>query len=199
MAVAVIDSGGANVGSVRQALKRAGAETVLTQAPGVIKTASHVVLPGVGTAQAAMSTLKQAGLVSVIQGLTQPVLGVCLGLQLLFDASEEGLTPTPCLGIIPGSIKALRASPGLRLPHMGWNQLQWTTQEPIAQALSGDEWFYFVHSFAAVGDHPSLVARCQHGQSFAAVVRHNNFVACQFHPEKSATAGASLIEGFLRT
>ena len=199
MAVAVIDSGGANVGSVLQAFKRAGAEATLTQDRRMIEAASHVVLPGVGTAQAAMATLKNAQLVSVIQALTQPVLGVCLGLQLLFDRSEEGPQPTECLGVIPGTVKAIEPTPGHRLPHMGWNQLTWRSQPAMARDLTDADWFYFVHSCAVATDHPATVAACHHGQAFAAVVQHNNFVACQFHPEKSARAGAQLIEGFLTT
>ncbi|MDR9452941.1 MAG: imidazole glycerol phosphate synthase subunit HisH [Wenzhouxiangella sp.] len=207
MTVAVIDSGGANVGSVLQAFNRAGAEATLTQDRRLIQAASHVVLPGVGTAQAAMATLKSAQLVSVIQALTQPVLGVCLGLQLLFDRSEEGPqptdtaidAPTECLGVIPGTVKALEPTPGHRLPHMGWNQLKWRSQPAMARDLTDADWFYFVHSYAVQADHPATVAACHHGQAFAAVVQHNNFVACQFHPEKSARAGAQLIEGFLAT
>ena len=199
MAVAVIDSGGANIGSVLQALKRAGAEATLTQDPQVIQAARHVVLPGVGTARAAMDTLAKAHLVGVIKGLTQPVLGVCLGLQLLFERSQEGASPTDCLGIIPGAVEPLASKLGCRLPHMGWNQMRWQTEEAIASTLTDSDWFYFVHSFAVTADHPATVASCEHGQPFAAVVRHNNFVACQFHPEKSADAGHRLIKGFLAT
>lgn len=197
MSVAVIDSGGANLGSVLQALKRLGAKAALTQQPDVIRSADHVILPGVGTAHAAMSTLTEVGLVEVIRGLSQPVLGICLGLQLLFERSEEGQGATPCLGVIPGEVKKLPESLDLRLPHMGWNQLRWVQQDPIAQSLDEDDWFYFVHSFAVADDHPSTVATAQHGIPFAAVVRHHNFVACQFHPEKSAEAGQRLIAGFL--
>lgn len=197
MSVAVIDSGGANLGSVLQALKRLGVEPSLTQSADVIRSADHVILPGVGTAHAAMDALTRAGLVDVIRELTQPVLGICLGLQLLFDRSEEGQGHTACLGVIPGDVVKLPESSTLRLPHMGWNQLQWIQQEPIAPSQNDNDWFYFVHSYAVAGEHPSAVAISQHGMSFAAVVRHNNFVACQFHPEKSAAAGEGLLAGFL--
>lgn len=197
MSVAVIDSGGANLGSVLQALHRLGAEARLTQRADEIRQADHVILPGVGTAHAAMNALSQAGLVEVVRNLTQPVLGICLGLQLLFECSEEGEGTTPCLGVMPGEVKKLPESLGLRLPHMGWNQLDWVQQDPVAQSLSEDDWFYFVHSFAVAHDHPNTLAISQHGVPFAAVVRHHNFVACQFHPEKSAAAGQRLIAGFL--
>ncbi len=197
MSVAVIDSGGANLGSVLQSLGRLGVEATLTQEAEVIKTADRVILPGVGTAKAAMATLVSKNLVSVIQQLTQPVLGICLGLQLLYESSEEGEGITPCLGVIEGRIKRLEESPKIRLPHMGWNQLQWIKDDPIRQEGSDEDWFYFVHSFGIDGQHPSVVATSDHGGLFGAVIRRNNFLACQFHPEKSAGAGQRLIERFL--
>lgn len=197
--MAIIDSGGANLGSVWQALRRLGVEATLTQDATLIRKSDHVILPGVGTAQAAMATLSEKKLVSVIQQLTQPVLGICLGLQLLYERSEEGEGITPCLGLIQGSIKRLEVDPHIRLPHMGWNQLQWTKDDPVRSGLGGDDWFYFVHSFGVDGQHPSVVATSQHGRAFGAVVRHQNFIACQFHPEKSAGAGQRLIEGFLQS
>jgi len=197
MSVTVIDSGGANLGSVLQALGRLGVEATLTQEAEVIKKAHHVILPGVGTAQAAMATLSEKKLVSVIQQLTQPVLGICLGLQLLYESSEEGEGITPCLGVIEGQIKRLEENPHIRLPHMGWNQLQWIQDDPIQSGLSNEDWFYFVHSLGIDGQHPSVMATSEHGGSFGAIIRHNNFLACQFHPEKSAGAGQRLIERFL--
>ena len=197
MDVAVIDSGGANVGSVLQALARLSVEAKLTQDAEVIRNAPRVILPGVGTAHAAMDTLLSAGLVSTIQHLTQPVLGICLGLQLLFDSSTEGEKTTPCLGIIDGVVEKLPDQDGLRLPHMGWSQIQWAKEDPVATHLVADDWFYFVHSYAVLAPSPAIIATGDHGRSFAAVVRHQNFVACQFHPEKSADAGQRLLKGFL--
>lgn len=195
MTIAVINSGGANLGSVVQALNRLGAESVLTRDADVIRKATHVILPGVGAAAWSMNALREHGLVDVIRGLTQPVLGVCLGLQLLFDSSEEG--DTPCLGLISGRVTRLPAKRGLRLPHMGWNQLKWTADDSLARGLDGDEWFYFVHSYAAPAE--AAVATSEHGCEFAAVVRRDNFAACQFHPEKSASAGQTLLRNFLST
>jgi glutamine amidotransferase len=195
MTVAVINSGGANLGSVVQALHRLGAESVLTADPEVIRSATRVILPGVGAAGAAMAALREHGLVEVIRGLDQPVLGICLGLQLLFEGSDEG--NLDCLAILPGRVTRLPETPGLRLPHMGWNQLQWQTDDPLAAGLEDSEWFYFVHSYAAPA--ASAVATCAHGAPFAAVVRRGNFAACQFHPEKSAAAGARLLQNFLES
>lgn len=195
MTIAVIDSGGANLGSVLQALNRLGADARLTRDADSIRAASHVILPGVGAAAWAMRALGQAGLVDVIRGLNQPVLGVCLGLQLLFEHSAEG--DTPCLGILPGRVEALPDVPGLRLPHMGWNRLAWRTDDPLAAGLSDDDWFYFVHRYAAPAD--SAIATSEHGSRFAAVVRRGNFAACQFHPEKSARAGHLLLRNFLNS
>ncbi|MGY6631565.1 MAG: imidazole glycerol phosphate synthase subunit HisH [Wenzhouxiangella sp.] len=194
MSVAVIDSGGANLGSVLHALHRLGAEAVLTRDVAEIRAAERVILPGVGSAGAAMAQLRDAGLIEPIRALTQPVLGICLGLQLLFEHSTEG--NVDCLGIIPGRVDKLDIGDDLRLPHMGWNQLDWTQPaDPLARNLTKQDWFYFVHSFAAPTEH--AVATSQHGQRFAAIVRRDNFAACQFHPEKSAAAGARLLGNFL--
>lgn len=193
MTVAVIDSGGANLGSVVHALGRLGVEGRLTRDAGEIGAAGRVILPGVGAAGWAMNALAGAGLVDVIRGLTQPVLGICLGLQLLFERSEEG--DVECLGILPGRVRKLEGGAGLRLPHMGWNRLDWQADDPLARGLDTDAWFYFVHGYAAPVD--AAVASASHGQLFAAVVRRGNFAACQFHPEKSAGAGARLLRNFL--
>lgn len=193
MTVAVVDSGGANLGSVVQALNRLGVEGVLTRDAATIRQASRVILPGVGAAAWSMNALAEHGLVDVIRGLTQPVLGICLGLQLLFESSDEG--ETPCLGVLPGRVRRLETGPGLRLPHMGWNRLDWRVADPLAAGLDGGEWFYFVHSFAAPAE--NAVATSRHGREFAAVVRRDNFAACQFHPEKSAGPGRRILRNFL--
>jgi imidazole glycerol-phosphate synthase subunit HisH len=194
MTIAVINSGGANLGSVVHALHRLEAECLLTRDADEIRAAERVILPGVGSAGAAMAALYEAGLVDVIRSLTQPVLGICLGLQLLYESSAEG--EVACLGLIPGRVEKLQVDESLRLPHMGWNQLEWTAPEdPLARGLNDQDWYYFVHSYAAPVEH--AVATSRHGQPFAAVVRRNNFAACQFHPEKSATAGARLLKNFL--
>lgn len=193
--VVVIDSGGANLGSVLYALQRLGVRAQLSRKAEAIASADRVILPGVGAAGAAMTALHDADLVRVIRQLEQPVLGICLGLQLLYDGSDEG--DARCLGLLPGQVQRLSVPDTLRLPHMGWNQLQWCQDDPLAEGLSAQDWFYFVHSYAAPADHPNTVARSVHGQAFAAVVRQRNFAACQFHPEKSAAAGARLLANFV--
>ena len=197
MTLAVIDSGGANLGSVVQALHRIGAEATLTSDAATIRRASKVILPGVGAAGWAMNALREAGLVEVIRNLEQPVLGICLGLQLLFEGSDEG--DADGLGLIPGRVRRLAGGPGLRLPHMGWNQLDWQRDDPLAAGIDPQAWYYFVHSFCAPADSPACVARGHHGEDFAAVVRHRNFSACQFHPEKSAGPGHQLLKNFLES
>lgn len=191
--VAVIHSGGANLGSVLHALQRLGVQAQLTRDADEIRAADRVILPGVGAAASAMAALQDGQLIDVVRSLTQPVLGICLGLQLLFERSEEG--DVDGLGVIPGTVRRLAVPDTLRLPHMGWNQLQWQQDDPLAEGLSDQDWFYFVHSYAA--PIASAVATSVHGQAFAAVVRRGNFAACQFHPEKSAAAGARLLANFI--
>ena len=195
MSVAVVNSGGANISSVLHALKRLGTEPKFTADAGVIRAADRVILPGVGAAGRAMDTLRSHGLTEVIRKLTQPVLGICLGMQLLFDSSAED--ETKLLGLIPARLKLLPGGQGLRVPHMGWNAISNTRADPLTSSLDG-KWFYFVHSYAApVGDWTLSTSR--HGQVFSAIVRRDNFYGAQFHPERSAKSGAGLLRGFLET
>ena len=194
MTLAIIDSGGANIGSVTHALKRLGAEPVFTADAATIRSADRVLLPGVGAAGAAMARLNELGLVQCIRELQQPVLGICLGMQLLFEDSTED--DTQCLGIIPGTLKKLEPSEGIRVPHMGWNTITATNTDPLLSGLPEKPWFYFVHSYCApLG--ASTLASCLHGESFAAIVRQGNFIGAQFHPERSARSGARLLANFL--
>jgi glutamine amidotransferase len=193
--VAIIDSGGANITSLRVALGRLGAESVVTSDADVIRRATRVLLPGVGAAHDAMARLRISGLDRVIPSLKQPLLGVCLGMQLLFDSSEEG--PAKGLGVIPGSVDRLRPAPGLPVPHMGWNQLVQTKPDPLLDGISGLDYVYFVHGFAAqVGEH--TVASVDYGGNLTAVARHGNFCGTQFHPERSGTVGARILSNFLK-
>ena len=193
MSLAVVNSGGANISSVLHALRRLGTEPIFTADAGVIRAADHVILPGVGAAGSAMDTLRSYGLTAVIPKLTQPVLGICLGMQLLFESSAED--ETKLLGLIPARLELLPGGQGLRVPHMGWNAISNTRPDALTSRLDG-KWFYFVHSYAApVGDWTLSTSR--HGQTFSAIVRRNNFYGAQFHPERSAKAGAELLHGFL--
>ena len=192
--LAIVDSGGANIASVRFALERLGVESALTADPAVIATADRVILPGVGSAQEGMKRLHAKGLVDCVRSLRQPVLGICLGMQLLFDSSEEGDTPT--LGLIPGRVARLPESPGITVPHMGWNTLRVQRPLPLLADVEADNRFYFVHSFAAPVT-ADTVATSTHGTTFTAVVQRGNFSGVQFHPERSGAAGARLLRNFL--
>jgi len=194
MTLAIIDSGGANISSVMHALKRLGTEPVFTADAATIRKAERVILPGVGAAGAAMSRLRELGLVACIRELQQPVLGICLGMQLLFENSEED--DVDCLAIIPGTLGKLQASEGIRIPHMGWNTTTVVRDDALLCGLPEQPWFYFVHSYCApIGE--STLATCTHGDPFAAVVRKDNFYGAQFHPERSARHGARLLANFL--
>jgi len=193
MGIAVVDSGGANISSVLHALRRLGAEPVFTADAAAIRSAERVILPGVGAAGQAMEVLGKRGLVEVIRTLTQPVLGICLGMQLLFESSEED--DAQMLGLIPARLRRLPERPGLRVPHMGWNAIRNLRPDPLTDALDG-RWFYFVHSFAApVGEW--TLSSATHGEAFSAIVRQGNFCGAQFHPERSAAAGAALLRHFM--
>jgi len=195
MSVVVVDSGGANISSVLHALRRLGADPLFTANTTTIRQASRVILPGVGAAGNAMDTLRRHGLVEVIRALTQPVLGICLGMQLLFESSPED--NAEMLGLIPSRLNRLPRASGRRVPHMGWNVLTSTRPDPFSDPLDG-QWFYFVHSYAAPTGEWTL-ASCEHGQAFSAVIRQGNFYGAQFHPERSAAAGSSLLQNFLQT
>ena len=195
MSIAVVNSGGANISSVLHALHRLGAEPRFTADPELISGADRVILPGVGAAGRAMDVLRSHGLTEVIRNLRQPVLGICLGMQLLFDSSQED--DTQLLGLIPARLERLSDADGLRVPHMGWNAISNQRLHPLTDSLD-NQWFYFVHSYAApVGDW--TLSTSTHGSAFSAIVQKDNFVGAQFHPERSAKAGAELLRGFLET
>lgn len=192
--VAIIDGGGANIASLQFALARLGVAGELTADPAVIRSASHVILPGVGAARAAMGRLRQKGLADLIPTLTQPVLGICLGLQLLFESSEED--DTECLGILEGAVRRFMPAPGRPVPHMGWNQVMPTGRTPLFEDVPNNSYFYFVHSYAA-GIGPATTGRTDYGWPFSAVVESRNFLATQFHPERSGPLGARILGNFL--
>jgi glutamine amidotransferase len=245
--VVVVDSGVANVGSVVAALERVQANVTISRDWEVIRRAERVLLPGVGAAVAAMRELDRLGLSERLPTLTQPVLGVCLGMQLMFEGSDEGRDPgpgtrdpilaascdlppagsdrefaaensdsvftrssgsrvpgpgsglpdaVPCLGILPGYVRRLPESPGVRIPHMGWNALIPRRPHALVAGLGERDYAYFVHSFGAAESELTLMA-CEHGSSFSAVVARANFMGAQFHPERSAAVGARLLDNFL--
>ena len=193
--VVIVDSGGANLASLGFALERLGARSRVSSDPATIVAAPRVLLPGVGSAGDAMQRLRSAGLDRVLPGLRQPLLGICLGMQLLFERSAED--DAAGLGILPGRVERLQAAPGRPVPHMGWNTLEPCSVDPLLQDIPAGEHFYFVHSFAA---RPSMttLATADYGGPVVAVAGRDNFRGVQFHPERSGAAGAKLLANFLR-
>jgi glutamine amidotransferase len=197
--VVVIDSGGANLASLLFALDRLGQKAEVSTDAARIRAASHVLLPGVGAAHDAMGRLRARGLHTLIPTLKQPLLGICLGMQLLFDASEEavsGLRETSCLGIVPGKVIRMPATPEQPVPHMGWNQLRMLREDPLFEGIAAGDYVYFVHSYAAPVT-PDTIVATEYGGRFTAAVKRGNFRGVQFHPERSATVGARLLANFI--
>lgn len=203
MKVALIDYGAGNLRSVANALRELGVEPVIAASPGLLTDATHLVLPGVGSFGDCMEQLARRDLLGSIRDWVKagkPYLGICLGYQILFDSSEE--TPgISGLGLIPGTVRRFKEQPGLKIPHMGWNSVM--PVKPDAEnwaGLGAEPYFYYVHSYFPVPDDDSVIAaRTSYGaDTFAAAVELPNLLACQFHPEKSQTAGLRLIRNFLR-
>jgi glutamine amidotransferase len=189
--LAIVDVGCGNIGSVATALERFGIAPVVTGDGEEIVGADKVILPGVGAAGYAMEQIRARGLAEALSGLKQPVLGICLGMQLLFERSEE--EATECLGIIEGQVRRLEPAPERPVPHMGWSKLS-VAEEGIG--LSDGDYVYFAHSFACDND-ARTVASADYGRSIPAVVRSGNWLGAQFHPERSGEAGARFLEAFL--
>jgi glutamine amidotransferase len=194
-AVAIINGGGANIASLQFALQRLGAESVLTADPAVIRASPRVILPGVGAAADAMEKLRAKELDKLIPELTQPLLGICLGMQLLFESSAE--EDAECLGIIKGRAHLFESAPDRPVPHMGWNRVEQVQNSPLFEDIPDGAWFYFVHSYA-LDVSEATVGSTNYGRDFTSVVRNNNFMGTQFHPERSGKAGAQLLQNFLQ-
>lgn len=195
MDVALIDAGGANLGSVRYALERLGVDARVVRSGAELAGAERVILPGVGAAGPGMQALHAGGFVAPLRALAVPLLGVCLGMQLLFEASAEG--EVEGLGLLPGRVEKLAPAPGLRWPHMGWNALDHLAQDPLLDGIDAGDHAYFVHGYAVpVG--PDTLATSTHGARFSSLVRRGLALGAQFHPERSAQTGARLLDNFLR-
>lgn len=196
--IAIIDYGMGNLFSVEKAFAKLGAEAVITSDPAVIAGAAKVVLPGVGAFGDCMTNLREYGLVSVIKevaGQNTPFLGICLGLQMLFEGSEEA-PGVEGLGIFPGMVRKIEA-PGLKIPHMGWNSLAFASPSPVLKELPANPYVYFVHSYHAVPSDSSLItAATDYGGAVTAAVGWKNVQAVQFHPEKSGTVGLQILKNF---
>ena len=200
MIVTLIDYGAGNVTSVERALSRLGVQSCRATTPECIAQAQALILPGVGHYSALIRALDERQMrAPLLQAIDSgvPFLGVCLGLQALYRSSDEAPELTG-LGIFPGHVAALPSQ--VKLPHMGWNQLQIKQNSRLLQNISPDTYFYFAHSYAALVEQEpdSCVATCMHGAEFTAVIERQNICAVQFHPEKSGTAGAQLLQNFLR-
>ena len=190
--IAIVDSGGANLASVTFAIERLGKAYKFTADPEEIMRATHVILPGVGTAAVAMDILRRRDLVECLVGLKQPVLGICLGMQLLFSWSAEG--EVDMLGLLPGRIEKFN-NRALNVPHMGWNTLSIVQKNPLLKNIPEQSYLYFVHSYRApIGDFTA--ATTDYGGLFSSVVQHDNFFGCQFHPERSGANGAQILQNF---
>ena len=204
--IVIIDTGCANLSSVRFAIERLGYEVVVSKDPAILQQATKLFLPGVGTAKEAMANLIERHLVEEIKKLTQPVLGICLGMQMLAEGSEEVFAEEASsddaenemiktLGLVDGFVEKMDVAP-LRSPHMGWNQITPKLDEPLFKDIPAGTYFYFVHSYALpVND--NTIASCEYGTPFTAAVNKDNFYGVQFHPERSGKAGAQLIKNFL--
>ena len=190
--LAVIDHGAGNLVSIQRALEVVGGRPRIAEGPEGLHGADAVVLPGVGATGAAMDRLHRQGLVEPLREWEGPLLGICVGMQLLFDASDEdGGT---CLALVPGSVRAIK---GLPLPHMGWNDV-WTSDDPIFDGIAPGALFTFVHSYAAIPDDPGIVtATSDHGGEFVAAIRDRTYLGLQFHPERSGAAGLQVLDNFV--
>lgn len=190
-ALTIVDLGYGNLSSIEIALRRLGVEARRICEPNEISRAERLLLPGVGAAAFAMGRIAELGLAEPLRAFPRPALGICLGMHLLFEASEEGEVDT--LGLIPGKVRKLDPAPGLTVPHMGWSRLE---VESEYCGLSTGDYVYFAHSYAA-DDGPATCARASHGRAIPAVVRKGNWTASQFHPERSGPTGARFLAGWL--
>ncbi|WP_313576723.1 imidazole glycerol phosphate synthase subunit HisH [Brevundimonas sp.] len=193
--VTLIGYGSGNVASVRFALERLGARVRITDDPADVAEAERIILPGVGAAGYAMQRLKMLGLIEPLRRFPRPLLGVCLGQQLLFDASAED-GGADLLGLIPGRVEAILPAPSRPSPHMGWSRLTIRREDPLLDGVKDGDWAYFVHGFVCP-DGPATIAAADYGVPVPAVVNSANHWGCQFHPERSAAAGARILKNFL--
>lgn len=199
--IAIIDYGAGNLGSVEKAFRALDADVVITSDPEVVLQADGVVLPGVGHFKDCMDKIQATKMDIAIRKVIQdnrPFLGICVGLQMLFDSSEEGEEPVCGLGILKGRIKKFNLQKEFKVPHMGWNQVHIVKTSPLLQDIPTASYFYFVHSYYLEADSGKIViGRTNYGLSFDSVVQRGNLFACQFHPEKSGKVGLQLLKNFV--
>jgi len=196
----IVDYKAGNITSVQRALTHLGVESVITPDPETLRHAGKVIFPGVGQAASAMEVLCARGLDQALReafARGTPILGICLGSQIVLAHSEEG--DTGCLGLLAGESKRFSfADPSLKIPHMGWNRIRIVRDHPVLRGIGADEEFYFVHSFYPQPEDPACVlAECEYGSAFPAVIGRANLIAAQFHPEKSGPAGLRVLRNFV--
>ncbi len=192
--VVIVANGGANIASLQFALERLNVPSFVSAEHDKICAATHIILPGVGAASDAMARLRRDGLDELLPTLRQPVFGICLGMQLLFEASDEGATQ--CLGIIPGRAARFAEAPGLPVPHIGWNTMRIERESALLAGVQPEDYAYFVHSYALPVSSATVASTC-YGAAFTACVEWRNFFGAQFHPERSAAVGARILRNFL--
>lgn len=192
--IVIVDSGGANLISIISAIQRLQKQVIVSSAPADIEQASHIILPGVGDAKTVMNRLNSLGLVNVLKATTQPVLGICVGMQILFEFSEEGATP--CLGLLAGWVKKLPNIVNLSLPHMGWNTIKTGIPSGLMNDIPQNAFVYYVHNFA-VPVNQYTIAETDYGFTFSAAVKKQNYMGVQFHPERSGAVGSHILKNFL--
>ncbi|OEE67933.1 imidazole glycerol phosphate synthase, glutamine amidotransferase subunit [Enterovibrio norvegicus FF-33] len=193
--IVIIDTGCANVSSVRFAIERLGYDVTISRDPAVVLAADKLFLPGVGTATEAMKNLEERDLISLVRDVKQPLLGICLGMQLLGKSSQEGKAAVNCLGHVDADTTLMETG-NLPLPHMGWNTVTPVNNHPLFKDIPENSYFYFVHSYAMpVGDY--TIGQCDYDKPFSAAVQNGNYYGVQFHPERSSKVGAQLIKNFL--
>ena len=196
MSLIIVDTGCANLSSVKFAFERLDIKAFISADPSEIASADKVLIPGVGAAPYAMAQIKERGLLETLQNLSQPTLGICLGMQLLFDTLTEGDVETQGLGLIPGRVGPLDTK-GAPSPHMGWNALNVSQESALLSGINTGDYAYFVHSYAVpLGDY--TVASAAYGDEFSAIVQHENVMGCQFHPERSSAIGAKILSNFAK-
>ena len=195
MQIGIVDNGGANLASIQFALDRVGACSFVSSEADELNKAHKLLLPGVGAALKAMHNLRDHGLVEFLQSSTQPLLGICLGMQLLFEFSEEG--QVDCLGLLPGTIRSIPQKKGYSIPHMGWNQLQILRSSSLTQGIPQKSYVYFVHSYYAELSE-SCIASTDYHLDMSAIVGKSGVWGCQFHPERSGSIGTKILENFCK-
>ena len=198
--IAILDYGMGNLHSVARAVARVGGDGLVAATPEEAATADALIVPGVGAFGACMRALVEARFVQTVRDADaagKPVFGVCLGLQVLFEGGDES-PEDPGIGVLPGRVRKLDGGPGLKIPHMGWNEVTWTADHPLTRAVPSGTRMYFVHSYAADVDDALTVGVTEYGRPFSAAIARDRLFATQFHPEKSGDAGLAIYEAFVK-